>query len=109
MLYKIDKQSKINFINLVNSFMLLDENKTDEEKKLLANLEKSLLGNENDTRIQYCKKEDIKKSFDELPPVYRNYLKDILLEINEKNYYKDGFFNSSIKQYWKNWLKTELK
>ena len=115
MLYKIDKQSKINFISLVNSFMLRDGNKTDEKIKLLANLEKSLLGNENSQKIEYCEKNDIKKIFYEIHHDYRSYLKDILLEINEKNNYKkvgivSKFRNkSSVKMDWEEWLKSELK
>ncbi len=116
MLYKIDKQSKINFINLVNSFMLRDGNKTDEKIKLLANLEKSLLGNENSQKIEYREKNEIKKIFYEIHhKIARSYLKDILLEINEKNNYKeDGIvsklpFTNSVKGEWEKWLKSELK
>ena len=116
MLYKIDKQSKINFINLVNSFMLRDGNKTDEKIKLLANLEKSLLGNENSQKIEYREKNEIKKIFYEIHhKITRSYLKDILLEINEKNNYKeDGIvsklpFANSVKGEWEKWLKSELK
>lgn len=115
MLYKIDNQSKINFINLVYSFIFLDGNITDEEEKLLKNLDKNLLDDENHTRILYRNEDDIKKIFYEIHHDYRSYLKDILLEINEKNNYKeDGIvsklpFTNSVKGEWKKRLKNELK
>lgn len=115
MLYKIDNQSKINFINLVYSFIFLDGNITDEKEKLLKNLDKNLLDDENHTRILYRNEDDIKKIFSEIHTYYRDYLIDILLEINNKNNYKDkGIISkltpsNSIKGKWDKWLKSELK
>ena len=95
MLYKIDKKSKENFINLIYTFVPKDNITSPEEEKLLENIEKILFNGEKlPTKTKYEKEEDIKKVFSTIPVELKEYLKKILLEINDKNKYsEDGIIS----------------
>ena len=89
MLYKIDKKSKINCINLINTFIPKDDKTSEDEKKLLKNIEKILLNGEKlSEKTIYGTDELIKTAFAEMDFELKGYLKEILLEINDKNSYK---------------------
>lgn len=95
MLYKIDKKSKINFINLIYTFIPKDDKTSEDEKKLLENIEKVLLtGEKLSEKTIYGTEESIKNAFAEIDFELKEYLKKILLEINDKNKYsEDGIIS----------------
>ncbi|MCT7574457.1 hypothetical protein N5U00_03860 [Aliarcobacter butzleri] len=115
MLYKIDDDSKKSALILIHSFIYLDGKRTESEEASLFKLKEIFNLKDKFDYIMLEDKEDIKEELKKVDKKLHNYLKDILLEINEKNKYdgdtigkKINPFTKTNKKTWKEFIKKEL-